>query len=189
MAVASEYNNYPVQRPAARVALRDFALAIYQVDGVAPSCLQLQDRLDLDVNVLLLAAYVGAIRGQIMTPAELETVRALTDPWRSEVVRPLRAVRRGLKTGPAPAPNPQTAQLRKRVAKAELDAELIELDVLGRWADELGTPTAPGDHAERARAAMEVAAHAYFTAALSDEDVDALAVIATAAAHVAGCDG
>ena len=156
VAVASKYNKYPVQPPPARVTFRQFALAVHETDGIPAACVSLQDRFDLDVNVLLLAAYVGAVRGQTLTPDSVEAVRAVTDPWQREVVRPLRAVRRRLKSGPAPAPDPRTDEVRNGVKKAELDAELIELDELGRWVDGLATPAAPGDATGRARAAMDV---------------------------------
>jgi uncharacterized protein (TIGR02444 family) len=188
VAVASKYNKYSVQPFAARATLRQFAVAVHEAEGVATACVSLQDRFDLDVNVLLLAAYVGAVRRQTLTAEHLGTARDLVDAWHDEVVRPLRGVRRMLKSGPAPAPSPRTEAVRKKLAKAELDAELIELDVLGQWADELDTPAGPGSQAEHARAAMDVAVHAYSTGSLSGEELDALAVIATAAAQTAGCD-
>ena len=183
VAVASRYNKYPVQPPAARVTVRQFALAVHQSEGVPAACVLLQDRFDLDVNVLLLAAYVGAVRGQTFTPDSLEAVRAVTDPWQRQVVRPLRAVRRRLKTGPAPAPDPRTDEVRSGVKKAELDAELIELDELGRWVDGLASPPAAGDATNRARAAMDVVVHDHIPGALSDEESLALAAIAQAASH------
>ncbi len=190
MAVASEYNKYPFQPPAASAvpdgaseSLRDFALAVYGADMVPSACLALQDRLGLDVNVLLLSAYVGAVRGQTLTTELVNAARALVDPWHTEVVRPLRAVRRRLKTGPAPAPDPRTDGLRKDIGKAELDAEMIELAQLEGWANHLDGLTLPGDAAERAMAAMTIAASTYRSGTLGDEERRALAVIAAAAAR------
>ena len=183
MAVASNYNNYPAQPPPARATVRQFALAVHQGDGVPAACVLLQDRFDLDVNVLLLAAYAGAVRGQTLTPDSVEAVRAVTEPWQAEVVRPLRAVRRRLKSGPAPAPDPRTDEVRSTIAKAELHAELIELDELDRWVDDLTTPAAPGEATERAAAAMDVVVRAHCPGSLKDEESLALAAIATAASH------
>jgi uncharacterized protein (TIGR02444 family) len=188
VAVAGNYDKYGAQPVAARATLRQFAVAVHEAEGVAAACVSLQDRLELDVDVLLLAAYVGAVRRQTLTAEQLGTARELVDSWHDEVVRRLRGVRRMLKSGPAPAPSPQTEAVRNEVAKAELDAELIELDVLGQWADDLNTPAGPGSQAEHARAAMDVAVHAYSTGSLSGEDLDALAVIAAAAARTAGGD-
>jgi uncharacterized protein (TIGR02444 family) len=190
VAVASEYNKYPVEPPAASiggsagaVTLRQFALAVHEADGVADACVSLQDELGLDVNVLLLAAYVGAVRGVTLTPAALDSARALTDDWRRDVVYPLRLVRRGLKSGPPPAPSTQTAELRSQVAKAELAAEMIELDVLGEFADDLRTASAPGGPAERAAAAMDVVMRGYQAGSLGDDALRAVELVAAAAAR------
>jgi len=45
-------------------------------------------------------------------------------------VRPLRSVRRRLKSGPPPAPNAISEALRARVESVELEAERIELAIL-----------------------------------------------------------
>lgn len=165
------------------MTLRQFALAVHEADGVAAACVSLQDELGLDVNVLLLAAYVGAVRGATLTPAALDSARALTDDWRRDVVYPLRLVRRGLKSGPAPAPNTQTAELRSQVAKAELAAEMIELDVLGEFADDLRAAPASGGPVERAAAAMDVVVRGYHAGALGDGTRRAIELVAAAAAR------
>lgn len=109
--------------------------------------------------------------------------RAVVDAWRNEIVRPLRAVRRRFKSGPAPAPDTRTAALRRHVAKAELDAEMVELDELGKWADEFEAPTVAGSAIERATAAMEAVVQSYLAAPLDTEAAGALEAIATAAAR------
>ena len=165
------------------MTLRQFALAVHEDDGVAQACVSLQDRFDLDVNVLLLAAYVGAVRRQTITAEQLASARALVDSWRDEVVRPLRGVRRRLKSGPAPAPSPQTDEMRGKVAKAEIAAEVIELDVLGSWVEGLDGPPGSQPSAELVTAGMEVAVQAYSTEPLNDEDRRALTLISAAAAR------
>jgi uncharacterized protein (TIGR02444 family) len=179
---ASEYNKYRVAPPAASVTLRQFAIAVHQADGVPASCVSLQDRFGLDVNVLLLAAYLGTVLRQMPTAEQLGSARALVDGWHGEVVRPLRGVRRLLKAGPEPAPSAETDAVRSQVAKAELDAELIELDVLDGWAAGLA-PSAIGPSSELAVAAMEVAVRSYSPEPLGDDERHALAVVAAAATH------
>jgi len=88
-----------------------FALELYRRAGVAEACLDLQNRHDLDVNVVLFAAFVGAVRRQTLTTADLDLAHRRVDAWHHEVVRPLRAVRQRLTTGPAPAPNEATRPL------------------------------------------------------------------------------
>lgn len=183
VAVASKYNKYSVPPPAARVTLRGFAVAVHDRPGVADACVALQDRFDVDVNILLYAAYIGAVRRRSATPDGLAAARTHVDAWHRDVVRPLRAVRRLLKTGPPPAPTPQTDEVRKQVAKAELDAEFVELDLLGDWAAGLDDAPGTGSPSELARTAMEIAVQSYSTASLDDDDQSALTVIADAAAR------
>jgi uncharacterized protein (TIGR02444 family) len=190
VAVAGKYNKYPAQPPPARAGgatspLRQFALAVHDVDGVPAACVLLQDRFDLDVNVLLLGAFVG-VQGKTLAAEDVAAARAVVDAWQNEVVRPLRAVRRRLKSGPAPAPDARTASLRSHVAGSELDAELVELDELGRWADELEAPNGTGSAVEHATTAMELVVQSYDGGLVDGDVAAALDVIATAAAGLEG---
>lgn len=180
VAVASKYNKYSVEPPAASVALRQFAVAVHEADGVSAACVSLQDSFDVDVTVLLLAAYIGAVRGLALTAEDVGNARMLIDGWHTEVVRPLRAVRRLLKSGPAPAPSAETEDVRGTVAKAELDAELVELDSLQRWAAEHDGPAGPPS-TERAVSAMKVALGSYSCHPIGEDARRALATIAAAA--------
>jgi uncharacterized protein (TIGR02444 family) len=85
-----------------------FALELYSRTGVADACLDLQNRHDLDANVVLFAAFAGAVQRQTLTNADLDLAHRRVDAWHQEVVRPMRAVRQRLKTGPVPAPNEAT---------------------------------------------------------------------------------
>jgi uncharacterized protein (TIGR02444 family) len=189
VAVAGKYNKYPAQPPPARAGaiapLRQFALAVHDVEGVPAACVLLQDRFDLDVNVLLLGAYIG-VQGKTLAAEDVAAARALVDAWHNEVVRPLRAVRRRLKSGPAPAPDARTASLRRHLAGSELDAELVELDELGRWADELVAPNGAGSAVEHATTAMELVVQSYDGGPVDGEVAGALDVIATAGARLGG---
>ncbi|MFV3076458.1 TIGR02444 family protein [Niveispirillum fermenti] len=109
-----------------------FSLAVYAGPDVAAACLLAQDEHGADVNLLLWAAWLGA-RGHVLTPVELSAARHATAPWRQDVVQPLRALRRRLKSGPAPAPEDAATQaLRAQVKAAELEAERIQQTVLAR---------------------------------------------------------
>jgi uncharacterized protein (TIGR02444 family) len=163
------------------VSFKRFALALYRSEGVADACLHLQNRHDLDVNVVLLAAFVGAEQRQRLTPSGLEAARARVDAWHREVVRPLRAVRQRLKTGPAPAPNEITAHLRRRLQQVEIDAELIELDQLGALIPVLEPMPASGNATESAAAAIETVIKTHTHTAPDDRDRRAIDTIAGAA--------
>jgi uncharacterized protein (TIGR02444 family) len=162
---------------ASESGFRHFALAVYASDGVSPATLLIQERCDVDVNVLLLAAYVGAVRRGVLTDADLADVHRRVAPWQREVVQPLRTVRARLTSGPPPAPSPATTELRERIKAAELDAELIELDELAAFVEGREFTATPADTARRAVAAM-----ATVTGAAAGDVADAISVIAGAAA-------
>jgi uncharacterized protein (TIGR02444 family) len=110
-----------------------FALALYAEPGVQEACLHLQERAGVDVMLLLVAVF-AASRAQIHLHAE--DIRAMDDasrPWREQVVRPLRALRRRLTTGPAPAPSAASEKLRSQIKLSELAAERLENDLLAAW--------------------------------------------------------
>ncbi len=158
-----------------------FALTLYRRAGVADACLNLQNRHNLDVNVVLFAAFVGAARRQKLTIADLGLAHRRVDAWHQEVVRPLRAVRQRLKTGPVPAPNEDTGALRRKLAQLEIEAEMIELDQLGALILELHSPYSTSSAAECATAAIETVIRAHTDVALNDEDRDAIDTIAAEA--------
>jgi uncharacterized protein (TIGR02444 family) len=107
-----------------------FALAVYATPGVADACLGLQDRHGCDVNLLLFAAWMGAAHHWTMTSADMADAAAAVQDWHAEIVRPLRGVRRRLKSGPPPGPNGASEALRTRIKAIEIEAERIELAAL-----------------------------------------------------------
>jgi len=113
-----------------------FSLAVYTCEGVAGHCLELQNRLGLDVNVLLMMLWAAGRWGQAPTTQQIEDADSTIVAWRHEVVVPLRQLRTRLKTGPAPAPDAATEALREEVKRLELDAERVQQDVLAQWVKE-----------------------------------------------------
>ena len=61
----------------------------------------------------------------------------LAGPWQSDIVQSLRHIRTQLKTGPKPAPNAVTEDLRNKVKAAELAAEKIQLEKMQKWVSQL----------------------------------------------------
>ena len=160
-----------------------YVLDVYAGEGVAPASVLLQDRRGVDVNVLLLAAFVGAAMGMSFTSREFEAASARTRQWQDDVVVPLRKVRTRLKDGPPPAPNATTSALRDRIKATELDAEMIELDELADFVAHLAAPAAQGNAEERAASAMQVVIGHGAAGEPSDDENHAIAVIASAAAR------
>lgn len=137
-------------------AFWDFSLEVYGAPGVADSCLRLQDRLGIDVNLLLFACWVGAAGGgRPKTDAWRALIRQ-TAGWRREVVEPLRAVRQRLKAATWPSVRPDAASsLRTAVKKLELEAERIQQMAIAGLFHIVPDP-APGRAARAADAAANV---------------------------------
>jgi uncharacterized protein (TIGR02444 family) len=102
-----------------------FSLDLYARPGVADACLRLQDSYALDVNMLLLCCWLGR-RGYRLGAAELAAAEARAAPLRAQVLVPLRAVRRALKTMPLAG----AVALYARVKEVELAAEREEQHLL-----------------------------------------------------------
>lgn len=161
--------------------LTSFALAVYGREGVPAACLSLQDALGVDVNVVLFAAFVGAVRGEVLTEADVAAAGARIGGWHDDVVVALRTVRRRLKGYPAPASGVAiAADLRRKLQSLEIEAELIELVELNELAHEQCRPTASGGPADRAAAAMMAVA-----GPVDHELRDAVECIAVSAAELA----
>jgi uncharacterized protein (TIGR02444 family) len=113
-----------------------FSLKVYATPGVADECLALQRAMSIDVNVLLLCAWLGAVKHAALDDADFASVNDAVGFWHTTAVRPLRAVRESIKTLPEMAHDDVQA-LRKQVAASELRAEQIEQALLFGWAEAL----------------------------------------------------
>lgn len=107
-----------------------FALHIYARPGVADTCLKLQNEAGVDVMMLLMVSYAAVRHRILLTPSEIRALDQACRPWREQIVRPLRAIRSGLKTGPLPAPNSETEEFRSKVKAIELASERLQNQLL-----------------------------------------------------------
>jgi uncharacterized protein (TIGR02444 family) len=105
-----------------------FSLHLHGRPGVAPACLALQDRHGADVNLVLLALWLGT-QGHRLDAAAGARLARLARRWQDPLVAPLRQVRRGLKrrcrTTTLPWPD-AVEDLRRRLADVELGLEQVE---------------------------------------------------------------
>ncbi len=171
------------QRSASRdKGLWNFALAVYAAPDVADACLALQDRYGCDVSLLLFAAWLSAIHHHRLLPSETSAAASAVREWHSEIVQPLRGVRRRLKSGPAPAPSASSEALRSRLKSVEIEAERLELDVLERLAQNWGATS--GSLQEEATMAnlSEVLRHLSGSEPAA-EAMHLLAIVGKAASH------
>jgi uncharacterized protein (TIGR02444 family) len=105
-----------------------FSLTLYVREGVTAACLDLQDRLDLDVNLLLFCCWAGS-QGRVLSEAEIASLIAATRDWRGQVIRPLRDARRWLK-GRSREFGDAATELREDIKANELTAEAIQQGIL-----------------------------------------------------------
>src|ERR1700760_4344674 len=85
-----------------------FSLAVYRGAGVQEECLGVQERFGVDVNLLMLCAYVGAVEGAVLAATDVADALEASGAWHGDVVRALRQVRRTMKpwgTGQGPFAN------------------------------------------------------------------------------------
>ena len=108
-----------------------FSLRFYQRPQVAPLCLALQDNHGVDVNVLFFLFYF-AVNQRQLTIDEVRRIDRSIRNWRLTVVQPLRAIRRGLKTGIAPVAPAANEALRSSIKRDELLAERLQQETLER---------------------------------------------------------
>lgn len=124
-------------------------LALYGRPGVAQACLLLQDRLDVDVLVMLHLGLVCQQHRLRLQAEQIEAADAVVRDWREQVVRPLRAARRAIARD-----DPQTQALRQRVQQAELGAEqhaFALLTAMPLWTDAPATANTASPAASVAR--------------------------------------
>jgi len=139
-----------------------FSLAVYGRPGVAPALLGLQDRLGLDVNMLMFCCW-AAVRGRSLSAADFDAVEAAVEPWQTEVVRPLRALRRRLKGGFAPMPAAAVESYRKRLGELEIDGEHFAQDAMEEAMETVMESALPKTGSSPADAALTAAnLKAYF---------------------------
>lgn len=117
-----------------------FSLRFYGRPGVAEACLALQDKSCADVNLLLFLLFL-AERKRRLEAAEIARLDAAVSQWRESVVKPLRALRRGLKAGIEFIPGTVIETFRGQIKRLELESEQIEQHRLEEFAGrDAGTP-------------------------------------------------
>jgi uncharacterized protein (TIGR02444 family) len=120
----------------------NFSLKAFRIDGVAPALIALQDRAGAHVNLLLFCCWAAG-EGVAVDPKLLCDARASAGAWQSEIVEPLRALRRRLKGGFDGFPAEQVEALRKQINGLEIEGERIEQGRLAALAS--GRPRASAD--------------------------------------------
>jgi uncharacterized protein (TIGR02444 family) len=123
-----------------------FSLGYYRGAGVSEACLELQDNCGVDVNVVLFLLWQASQKRRVAA-ADVKALADKVRPWQIEVIGPIRALRRKLKTD-APLLDKGSAELfRTRIKAIELEAERLQQDAMAALAAGLKTDPAPSAEA------------------------------------------
>jgi uncharacterized protein (TIGR02444 family) len=106
-----------------------FSLRFYSRPGVAAACLALQDEAGADVNLMLFLLFLAEHKRQV-TADDIARLDGTVRTWRDRVVKPLRELRRVLKTGIGEIPVAVSETFRGQIKRLELESEQIEQHLL-----------------------------------------------------------
>lgn len=122
----------------------DYSNSVYRKPGVEAALLGLQQRLGLDINLVLFCFWLAQSRDVQLSTAGCVAIIARTTEWQNETIRPLRLLRQRLKANSNTMPQDDVEQLRRQVQALELQAEHIEQNYLEAEASRCGTPVTCG---------------------------------------------
>lgn len=106
-----------------------FSLGFYRMPGVAEACIRLQDEASVDVNLLFYLLWLATSERRLSSD-DVEAIERRIGPWREQVVKPLRGIRRAIKAPPPVIEPAATEVFRTRVKNLELEAERLQQDAL-----------------------------------------------------------
>ena len=110
-------------------ALWGFSLEVYAQPEVEQACLLMQEKLGVDINLLLVCLWLGSSGRGRLNEAELIDLEQQVAFWQREIIQPLRQVRRRLKEL-SRFGGERFVTMRKSVSGCELDAEAVEQQML-----------------------------------------------------------
>lgn len=115
-----------------------FSLQLYT--QVKPLCLQWQDELGVNVNLLLLLCYLEQ-QQLSLSAAQLQQLTAQLDNFSAQFTKPLRALRQNSAVAPLLPAQQQT--LKQALLQAELELEKLEQQLLLRFCPPLSQQATP----------------------------------------------
>ena len=119
----------------------EFSLDFYARPGVSAALIELQDRAGLDINLILFALWHGLSGRGRLDDERFGVADQAARTIQTEIVMPLRALRRRFRTDP----DPDIQRLREAIKGIELDAEKI---AQARLAGSAGPPATDVDPVE-----------------------------------------
>ena len=104
----------------------EYSLKVYGGEGVSKAFINIQDRHEMDVNLLLLSIWVGGTGRGTLSLSQFSQLIEVSQLWNREIVCKLRAVRDRLKDPFQGFSEPHTEEMRKSVLGLEIECERIE---------------------------------------------------------------
>lgn len=106
-----------------------FSLSFYQQTDVREACLNLQNTVDADVNIVLYMLYLASQRQRI-SDNEIHRIIQTVSPWRDNVIKPIRAARTNLKKPEMHPDGDAVDSFKTQLMATELEAEKLQQSLL-----------------------------------------------------------
>ena len=116
-----------------------YSVRVYERPKVADCLIELQDRHGVDVNVVLFCCWCGWSGRPIPDAQAFAALLDAVSTWQSDVVGPLRQLRRQMKRGVANVPADTVQTIRGKVQGLEIDCERVEQEILATHAPSIVT--------------------------------------------------
>ena len=116
--------NRELNQKCSQTSFWDYSVDYYDRDGVSDSLLSLQNRHDLDINLILLALWTGAEMGILLEKEHFAILDAKAYEWRDNIIKPLRSSRQAIKSFTSMNIG-LTDDIYQKIKSAELDAEHV----------------------------------------------------------------
>ncbi|HWM45331.1 MAG TPA: TIGR02444 family protein [Xanthobacteraceae bacterium] len=132
----------------------DFVLGYYRQQGVSEAAITLQDKIGIDVNMILFLMWMAGHK-RALGADEVRRVSDVSKGWQHQVVVPIRGVRRLLKENVPLVENEAAQAYRKKIQALEIEGEQLQLNAMGALAQAF-KPAATATAEEAARANLAV---------------------------------
>ena len=124
----------------------NYSVRFYNHAETEKAFLDAQSRLGADV-ILILYLFFRAHGGHRIELDDIKNAESSVISWRTNVIHPLRKIRRNLKNYPHSLPKDEQARIRLEIKDLELKTELFQLKYLEQL-EVKGHPAAPNDAAQ-----------------------------------------
>lgn len=153
-----------------------FSLDRYGRDGVAETCLWMQQRFGVDVNIVLASLHAGNQGKQLSKAALLEIVEKAPGEWHREVVMPLRLARIFIKSQFYGEDAGPIIAFRTKLKELELAAERWEQRLIARQVDSVPIVTGGRNVARRSIALDNLGRYLFLVGVEFDGEVEERAI-------------